>query len=620
MNMHQEIATTPAQLALPEWLQELRTGLAVRSQFVVSGNIRDLFPVQGDDGLTFLPAGEAIWKVLKKRGYACLLKYDPVDGTKLHHECAGELLPLLRDAGIELDTPPRDLKALAEQMRLVATNKHMPIAFLLDYASQICGRSLELDCAQRDFFIACDKVAHAAVPLHAKERPADLPYNPIIWLIDRPNDLPDWFTIGNETIRSLAVSLPDLEERFALAQTTLLSFSDIASLSADECRRDLEQLALESDGMTLRSILAISELAHAEDIGLRNVSDAIRAYKIGTPSNPWKAQVMRDRIAEGEEMLERRVKGQGHAVKKSLDILIRSAMGLSGSQTSSRHGRPRGVLFFAGPTGVGKTELAKAITELLFGDEAAYHRFDMSEFSSENSESRLIGAPPGYVGHQEGGELVNAARSRPFSVFLFDEIEKAHPRILDKFLQIIDEGRLTDGRGETVYFSESLIIFTSNIGIFGEDKAMNLSLNVLPSDTYNEIEQKIVAAIREYFRFKLQRPELINRIGQNIVVFEYIRSQSAILILENMLKKVFAAVREEHGIEVNLSGQAMEKIVELCTYDLFDGGRGIGNRLETVLVNPLARLLFQRAGQAGKLTITGVEERDGDYRLGFAGG
>jgi ATP-dependent Clp protease ATP-binding subunit ClpA len=276
-------------------------------------------------------------------------------------------------------------------------------------------------------------------------------------------------------------------------------------------------------------------------------------------------------------------------------------------------------LFFAGPTGVGKTELAKAITELLFGSEAAYHRFDLSEFSSENSESRLVGAPPGYVGHEEGGELVNAARSRPFSVFLFDEIEKAHPRILDKFLQIIDEGRLTDGRGETVYFSESLIIFTSNIGIFGDDKSMNLNLNVLPSDTYGEIERKIVSAIREYFRFKLQRPELINRIGQNIVVFEFIRVHSAILILKNMLKKVFAAVREEHGIEVRLSAQAMERISELCTYDLFDGGRGIGNRLETVLVNPLARLLFQRAGVAGNLTITDVEEQDGEYRLSATG-
>jgi hypothetical protein len=154
MNTYQEIAASPALLALPEWLQELRTGLAVRSQFVVSGNIRDLFPVHGCDGPAFLPASEAIWSVLKQRGYTCLLNYDPVAGTRLHHECDDALLPLLRDAGIKLDTPPRDLKALAEQMRLVASNKRMTIAFVLDYASQLCGRSPDLDSAQRDFFIA----------------------------------------------------------------------------------------------------------------------------------------------------------------------------------------------------------------------------------------------------------------------------------------------------------------------------------------------------------------------------------------------------------------------------------------------------------------------------------
>jgi ATP-dependent Clp protease ATP-binding subunit ClpA len=272
------------------------------------------------------------------------------------------------------------------------------------------------------------------------------------------------------------------------------------------------------------------------------------------------------------------------------------------------------VLFLAGPTGVGKTELAKAITELLFGDEAAYHRFDMSEFSAENSESRLIGAPPGYAGHDEGGELSNAARARPFSVFLFDEIEKAHPSILDKFLQILDEGRLTDGRGETVHFSESLIVFTSNLGIFGEDRQMNMALNIVPSDTYDEIERKIVEAIRNHFRYTLQRPELINRIGRNIVVFEYIRAQSAALILDSMVRKVLDAVREEHGIEVTLSDEAMERVGELCTTDLFDGGRGIGNRLETVLVNPLARLLFEAGAPAGTaLSIAALEERDGDY-------
>jgi len=616
MSIQHRVTATTADHALPSWLRELSTGLPIRSQFVVFGNLRDVFAVHRGRACSFLPADEALWGVLEARGYAGLLKYDPVDGVTLHHECAPALIGPLREAGIDCTGTPHDLDALAELLRKLTANAAMPMALLLDYASQLFARSEAPEPPERDFFVLCDKIAHAATPLTAEGRPAGIPYNPIIWFVNHPNDLPDWFTVGNEAIRGLAANLPDLEERFAMALSIMPSFHDAPQLSPDDCRSGLEQLALEADGMTLRSIRAIAELARAEGIGLARVSDAIRAYKIGTPSNPWKSLVMRARIADGEKLLTSRVKGQEHAVRKALDILIRSVMGLSGAQMSTRRGRPRGVMFFAGPTGVGKTELAKSITELLFGDEAAYHRFDMSEFSSENSESRLVGAPPGYVGHDEGGELVNAARSRPFNVFLFDEIEKAHPRILDKFLQIIDEGRLTDGRGETVHFSESIIIFTSNIGILGDDNAMNMSLNILPSDTYEEVEHKIVDAIRHHFRYTLRRPELINRIGQNIVVFEFIRAQSSLLILQSMVDKVVAAVREEHGIEVSFTGSAMRRIEEMCTYDLFDGGRGIGNRLETVLVNPLARLLFELGETpSGEVVISEIEEHDGEVKL-----
>jgi len=615
MNMQRSVGGAAGDRALPGWLQELRTGLPVRSQFVVSGNIRDLFPVRHGGGLAFLPADEALWAVLAERGCAALVRHDPVEGTRLHPGSDPAAAEALKAAGVTFEGDPRDLDALAGRLGRVSGAASVPVAFLVDYASQLFGRMAEPGPEARDFFVCCDKLAHAARPLRAPGRPAHFPFNPVIWLVNRPHDLPDWYTVGNEAIRPLTASLPDLEERHAMALAALPAFPDAASLGEDERNRGIEQFTLETDGMTLRSMRAIAELARVEQIGLRHVSEAIRAYRIGTRRNPWKAAVMRGRIQDGERRLTERVKGQGHAVRKALDILMRSVLGLSGTQRSARHARPRGVLFFAGPTGVGKTELAKAITELLFGDETAYHRFDMTEFTAENSESRLVGAPPGYAGHEEGGELVNAARARPFGVFLFDEIEKAHPRILDKFLQIIDEGRLTDGRGETVHFSESLIIFTSNVGIFGDDRQMNMSLNILPSDSYDEIEAKIVKAIRDYFRFKLQRPELINRIGQNIVVFEYIRPDGASEILRHMLRKILAAVYEEHGIEVDVSDHAMARIEELCTADLFDGGRGIGNRLESVFLNPLVRLLFRQAGEPGRVTIADVEGQGSDYRL-----
>ena len=175
---------------------------------------------------------------------------------------------------------------------------------------------------------------------------------------------------------------------------------------------------------------------------------------------------------------------------------------------------------------------------MIFGDEQAYRRFDMSEFSLEQSEARLIGSPPGYVGHDAGGELVNAVRERPFSVLLFDEIEKAHPRILDKFLQILEDGRLTDGRGETVHFSEAVIIFTSNLGIYGENDSGARTQHVKPGAPAAEVEAVVRRAIEDHFRYRLERPEILNRIGDNIVVFNFIDEAAAHEIYDLMLKNV----------------------------------------------------------------------------------
>ena len=230
----------------------------------------------------------------------------------------------------------------------------------------------------------------------------------------------------------------------------------------------------------------------------------------------------------------------------------------------------------------------------------------MSEFAAEHSDARLIGAPPGYIGHDAGGELVNAVRQRPFSVVLFDEIEKAHPRILDKFLQILDDGRLTDARGDTVYFSEAVIVFTSNLGVYVRDEHGQPVLNVSPNEDYDEVSARIHKAIEDHFRFQLQRPELLNRIGDNIVVFDFIREELAHLIMDKMLSNVVRRVQDEHDVSLVVGEQARETLVETCLSDLTHGGRGIGNRLEAVLINPLARALFDFDLTAGQ-TIT-VEE------------
>ena len=257
--------------------------------------------------------------------------------------------------------------------------------------------------------------------------------------------------IGNPRLRHIPIPKPDHIVRRSVVHGLMRSLP-AGDATPDALTKAEDAFVDASEGLLVIDLASIAQLAREEGLGAPDVGDAVRRYKVGVTEDPWR-KIDRAQDQRGGRFIQRRVKGQDHAVTHMLDIVKRAVTGVG---ANPRGGRPRGVVFLAGPTGVGKTELAKTITSLLFGDESAYIRFDMSEFSAEHADQRLIGAPPGYVGYDVGGELTNAIREKPFSVVLFDEIEKAHPRILDKFLQILDDGVLTSGRGDRVYFSEAL--------------------------------------------------------------------------------------------------------------------------------------------------------------------
>jgi ATP-dependent Clp protease ATP-binding subunit ClpA len=358
-----------------------------------------------------------------------------------------------------------------------------------------------------------------------------------------------------------------------------------------------------TEGLLLADLQSIAQLARNEGVTYDRIGDAVRRYKVGVTEDPW-AKIDKDKIRDAATFIRERVKGQEHAVTHVLDIIKRAVTGVGNPR---RGGRPRGIAFLAGPTGVGKTEIAKTITSLLFGDDSAYTRFDMSEFSAEHSDQRLIGAPPGYVGYDVGGELTNAVREKPFSVILFDEIEKAHPRILDKFLQVLDDGVLTSGRGDRVYFSEAFVIFTSNLGIYRQQADGSRVPNVSPADRYDEVRKRVRAEIDLHFKVVLNRPEILNRIGENIIVFDFIRESVGQQILESMIKNILSDLAANQGLQLTIGRRAYEKLRDQALQDLSNGGRGIRNQVEIHLLNPLSRALFELQNPSAAYEIADIK-------------
>ncbi|WP_036596064.1 AAA family ATPase [Ottowia thiooxydans] len=599
----------------PRWLADVARTLPIRSQFVVSGNIRDTFlaRVPGQSSPALVPLQRALWETLRASGFGCMLVYDPADGIRAYpdepepRQLAERLFGLKLAGGAQM----LSLESLTNLMRQLTGERQARCALVMDFASRLTRQPTQLVEAEHRFFVVAEKLSLQAAPVVTQEGGGSPLFNPIFWLLNRAQDLPSWFTLDSERVASLVISRPDYEVRMAAAQQLAPLFVGFAQAEAPARDRFLKSFADGTEGMTLSALADITQLADRQRLGVADIEDAVRCYKVGQFDNPWKKDYLREKVRGAQAVIEERVKGQHAAVVKTLDILKRSIMGLTGAQARSGGNRPRGVLFFAGPTGVGKTELAKTLTQLIFGNERAYLRFDMSEFAEEHTGARLLGAPPGYVGFDAGGELTNAVREKPFSVVLFDEIEKAHPRILDKFLQILEDGRLTDGSGETTYFSETIIVFTSNLGIYVEDAQGQRVQNVKPGDSYETVQSRVRGAIGDYFKFRLSRPEILNRIGDNIVVFNFITPEVGEQIFDGMLRNIARRLREELKLRLVMSAEIRRNLLARCTEDLSNGGRGIGNMLESAFINPVSRALFEHSLEGKQsVMVTGIADVD----------
>ncbi|MBP5327278.1 MAG: ATP-dependent Clp protease ATP-binding subunit [Bacteroidales bacterium] len=294
----------------------------------------------------------------------------------------------------------------------------------------------------------------------------------------------------------------------------------------------------------------------------------------------------REKLVSGEEVLKRRVIGQDHAIKVVLDAIYESRSGLN------KKGQPMGSFFFLGPTGTGKTELSKSLVEFLFGDERSLIRFDMSEFKEEHSVALLYGAPPGYVGYEEGGLLVNKIRQNPYSVVLFDEIEKAHKSVFDLFLQILDEGKLHDRLGRVGDFSNSLILFTSNIG--SQYIVDSFGKGIIPSNN------DLMEIMQGHFR-----PEFLGRLTE-IVPFAPITEQTVVRIFEIHLRNLMKQLEEQH-ISLDIDDET-KRAVAMSGFNPQYGARPIIGIIRKMLRRPLSTLIIQGKVKSGDKVVATWKE------------
>jgi ATP-dependent Clp protease ATP-binding subunit ClpB len=369
-------------------------------------------------------------------------------------------------------------------------------------------------------------------------------------------------------LRKIRESIEDTKLKIEQAERAY-DLNRVAELRYGELPRLERELALEQE-----------HLGKKQDGGTRLLKEEVDEDEIAAVVSRWTG-IPVSRLMEGEtekllkleDLLHQRVVGQDEGVRAVADAVLRARSGIKDPN------RPIGSFLFLGPTGVGKTELARALAAILFDDEANMVRIDMSEYMEKHTVARLIGAPPGYVGYEEGGQLTEAVRRRPFSVILFDEIEKAHHDVFNVLLQVLDDGRLTDSQGRTVDFKNTVLIMTSNIG----------SPSILDAQqrgaSYDEMRSVVMAELRQHFR-----PEFLNRVDE-IVVFHPLGTEHLVKIVEIQLERLRARLAERR-ITLSLTPAALRHLGERG-YDPVYGARPLKRLIQQELETPIARMLVK---------------------------
>mgnify|MGYP005761709315 FL=1 len=583
-------------MALTTAFNRLKREIGIKRCIIIDGNVGDVYL---NEKKQIVDLKTYLMDMLKNMEYDDVLYWDRVEGldgdiTRLSViddvEVEGEAYSFDDDdeqqSQNEQKTGSGQFKELSEIFNIVFKNLKKPnrkTAFVLNWADYLFTAGGQLTPDERELLTLLGK---AVKDKKVEYLSAEVNDSTVILITSKLAMFPISFYQANPEVACVTLSRPDRIERERMLEKIESGF-DVklkpgeSLMTCDKKNEYVDML----DDFTNREIIQMARLSRKE--GKMPFEQLYLLFKYGEKDNPWE-KLDYNAVKNIKKILSERVVGQEEAIEKVEKVVVKAYMGLTGIHKSSSRSAPKGVLFFVGPTGVGKTELSKALAKFLFGDEQACIRFDMSEYAQENSDQKLIGAPPGYVGYEEGGQLTNAVKEKPFSIILFDEIEKAakpNPRILDIFLQILEDGRLTDSKGETVYFSESVIIFTSNLG------ASEVSSN----GSNEDVAQEFIKIVKNYFDNEIKRPEILGRIGySNIVPFNFIKDREfSVKIARSKLRPVQKAILEKYRIDLEFEDELKFIDYILGGADSNKGGRDILNAINDKLLDELAMFMFE---------------------------